>query len=92
MKSFLLANFASPTILSLSAVFVCALATATCVEIALWRAQTLLSFVIPFVIYTLGSLRFLPWKNPTWKSFSLGLMVGMFAPLILYSFGFSFSF
>jgi hypothetical protein len=71
-------------------VFVFSTAVATGVEILLWRWETLLSFIVPFVIYILGSLRFLPWKTPVRKAISGGILLGMFTPLVLYTFGYRF--
>jgi len=73
----------------LSAVFLLAAVTAACIEIALWRSQSLFSFVFPFLIYILASFRLLPWKTFTRKSLSFGLMLGVCIPLILYTAGYS---
>ena len=78
------------TVAWVSLVFAIALVVATAIEIVLWRSETLLSFVVPFIIYTLVSLRLLPWRTPTRRAFSTGLPLGMFTPLILYWFGYSF--
>jgi hypothetical protein len=71
-----------------SLAFAIALVVATAIEIVLWRSETLLAFIVPFTIYTLVSLRLLPWRTPTRRAFSTGLLLGMFTPLILYWFGY----
>ncbi|MDN3273630.1 hypothetical protein QWJ07_05195 [Frankia sp. RB7] len=73
----------------LSLVFVVSTGTATLIELLLWRSESLLAFVVPAVVYTLGSIRLLPWKTPVRKVFSFGILLGMFVPLISYTFGLS---
>jgi hypothetical protein len=74
----------------LTMVFVVSALGAMSIEILLWRWESLLSFVFPFAIFVLVSLRFLPWRTPTRKAFSGGIFVGVFLPLIIFSFGYSF--
>jgi hypothetical protein len=83
-------NFDARVFTRLSLAFLFSAAVGTSIEILLWRSESLMSFILPFVIYTLGSLRYLPWRTPMRKAFSLGALLGMFTPLILYTFGYSF--
>jgi hypothetical protein len=72
----------------LPVVFILSLAASICIEMLLWRTELLLAIFVPFVIYMLASLRFVPWRTPMRKAFSLGILSGMFVPLILYAFGY----
>lgn len=56
-------------------------------ETILFRYEVLIALGILVLVYFLGSLRFLPWKTPLRKAFSIGIGVGMLITLVFWKFG-----
>jgi hypothetical protein len=67
----------------LSAVFTLSAASTACVEIFLWRSESLIALFLPFLVWILASLRVFPRRTATRKAFSAGIFVGMCIPLAL---------
>jgi hypothetical protein len=72
-----------------SLVFVASLGLSTAVEILLNRAESLLAFAFPLVMYILVSLRLLPSRTPVRMALSGGMLLGSFVPFALFMFGLS---
>ena len=58
-------------------------------EMLLWKNEIIIAIGIIALVYTLGSLRFMPWKTPLRKALSIGIFVGLFITIILWRFGIS---
>jgi len=72
------------TLALLSAVFTLSAASTACVEILLWRSESLLSLFLPCLVYLLTCWRLFPRRTATRKAFSAGVIVGMCIPLFFY--------
>jgi hypothetical protein len=68
-------------------VFILSAIGSALVEVVLLKVEPLVAIGLLALTYFLLSLRFVPWKTPLRKGFSIGLGIGVRLPVILWRFG-----
>ena len=56
-------------------------------ELILLKVETLVAIGLLALVYFIGSLRFVPWRTPLRKAFTIGLFAGLLLTIILWKFG-----
>ena len=62
----------------MSIVFTSSTIISAFLEVAFWKTDAIIAIGILALIYFLGSLRFVPWKTPIKRAFSIGVLFGVF--------------